>query len=150
MIAIAKPRMEMLHRKFGETVNLARLIDNRAVYVHIIESREPFRISDNVGDVAAFHSTAIGKAIAAFLPVERQAELFKGYQFRRFTRKTISSLGDLKNDLKDIKAAGIAIDDEEGHNGVVCLGAPIFNNDHQVFAGISISMPKGPRKEISP
>lgn len=142
LIAVARPHMEMLHKRFGETVNLARLVENRAVYVNIIESNEAFRISDSIGDVAPFHATSIGKAIAAFLPKETRTELFKDYDFSSFTRKTISGVDTLKSQLDEVKKAGYAVDNEEGHDGVICVGAPIFNNDHYAFAALSISMPK--------
>ncbi len=142
LIAVARPHMEMLHRKFGETVNLARLVENRAVYVNIIESKEAFRISDSVGDIAPFHATSIGKAIAAFLPKEMRTEILKGCDYASFTKKTVSGSDELKNQLDDVKKAGYAVDNEEGHEGVVCVGAPIFNNDHYAFAALSISMPK--------
>jgi IclR family acetate operon transcriptional repressor len=134
--------MEMLHKRFGETVNLARLVDGRAVYINILESKEAFRISDVIGDAAPFHATAIGKAIAAFLPKEKRAMLFKNYDFTLFTRKTISGIDSLNEALDEVKKSGSAMDSEEGHDGVLCVGAPIFNNEHYAFAALSISMPK--------
>ncbi len=142
LIAVARPHMEMLHKRFGETVNLARLVDDRPVYVNILESEEAFRISDSVGDAAPFHATSIGKAIAAFLPKEKRATLFRDYTFTTFTRKTISGIGRLNEELDNIKKSGYAIDNEEGHDGVICVGAPIFNNEHYAFAALSLSMPK--------
>ena len=142
LIAVARPHMEMLHKRFGETVNLARLVDDRAVYVSILESKEAFRISDSVGDVAPFHATSIGKAIAAFLPKEKRAALLKNYDYTAFTRKTIYGIDELQAQLDEVKKAGYALDNEEGHDGVVCVGAPIFNNEHYAFAALSISMPK--------
>lgn len=142
LIAVARPHMEMLHKRFGETVNLARLVDGRAVYINILESKEAFRISDVIGDAAPFHATAIGKAIAAFLPKEKRAMLFKNYDFTLFTRKTISGIDSLNEELDEVKKSGYAMDSEEGHDGVLCVGAPIFNNEHYAFAALSISMPK--------
>ena len=47
-----------------------------------------------------------------------------------------------------VKQNGYALDNEEGHDGVICVGAPIFNKDNQPFAAISISMPKVRVKKI--
>lgn len=142
LIAIARPRMEILHRKFGETINLARIVDNRVVYIHILESNKPFRISDNVGDVAPYHATAIGMAILAFLPRDSRDQILRGYHFTSFTKKTIYNMQSLRAQLDEVRAAGFSVDDEGGHDGVICVGAPIFNNDHYAFAALSISMPK--------
>jgi DNA-binding IclR family transcriptional regulator len=67
VISLAEPYMEKMGRMYGETVNLARLIDHQIIYIAIRESDHPFRISNNIGDRAPVHSTAIGKAIPAFL-----------------------------------------------------------------------------------
>jgi len=142
LVTIVRPHLKSLHKKFGETVNLVRLIDHRAVYVEILESRHPFRIVDNIGDTAHFHSTAAGKAIAAFLSDEQLDAIMKGYSFTPFTSKTIRNFQDLKKDLRRIRAEGYSTDDEEGHEGVTCLGVPIFNQQQFAFAAISISMPK--------
>ena len=139
---IADPFMKKLHGLFGETVNLGRLHDTQIVYVRILESENAFRISDNIGDRASIHSTAMGKAIGAFLPEEKRNELIGNCSFVKFTRKTILDEQSLRRHLVLVKQHGYAMDSEEGHDGVICVGAPIFNKENFPFAAISISMPK--------
>lgn len=148
VIVIAEPFMKKLLVQFGETVNLARLRDSQIVYLRILESRNAFRISDNIGDRASIHSTAIGKSIGAFLQKDKINELIKNCNFAQFTRKTILDEQSLRKHLVIVKQNGYAIDNEEGHDGVICVGAPIFNKDNQPFAAISISMPKVRVKKI--
>ncbi|MCC6397633.1 MAG: IclR family transcriptional regulator [Bacteroidetes bacterium] len=142
VIALAKPYMEKLSETYRETINLARLTGNQIIYVSILESDQPFRISDNIGDRAAAHSTAIGKAIAAFLPEPMLKEVLATTSYTPYTRRTIVDEESLRHHLVQVRQQGYAIDDEEGHDGVLCIGAPIFNKDHVAFAALSISMPK--------
>ena len=142
VVVIAGPLMEKLEEMFGETVNLARLHESQIVYVRIIDSRHAFRITNNIGDRASIHSTAIGRAVAAFLPEDKLQDLIKNCQFTQFTRKTILDEQTLRKNLHLVKQNGYAIDNEEGHEGVICIGAPIFNKNNMPFAAISISMPK--------
>lgn len=142
IIALAEPYMEKLSMVFGETVNLARLIDHQIIFIRILESRHAFRISDNIGDRAYVHSTAIGKAIAAFLPKDQLDEVLRRNAFTPFSRKTITDEASLRKHLAIVREQGYALDDEEGHEGVICLGAPIFNKEHMPFAAMSLSMPK--------
>jgi DNA-binding IclR family transcriptional regulator len=142
IIAVAEPYMEKLSKMYGETVNLARLIDHQIVYIRIMQSAHSFRISDNVGDKASVHSTAIGKAIAAFLPEEEIDTVLRHNRYTPFTRRTIVDEPALRKHLAHVKEQGYAVDDEEGHEGVLCIGAPIFSKEHIPFAAISISMPK--------
>ncbi len=148
LILLAQPYMEKLRNEFKETVNLAKLVDDIPVYINILESTHSFRISDSIGDHASFHSTAIGKAIIAFLPENKPRELLKNYSFNRFTKKTIINISELEKEVAKVKKQGFAVDDEEGHDGVICIGAPIFDRDHHAFAAISISMPKVRAKKI--
>ena len=142
LVNVAIPYMRRLWETFGETVNLAKLMDREAVYIRIEESRHPFHFVDQIGDQASLHSTAIGKAIAAFLPEERLNEIFTDYPFRAFTKKTITNFNSLKRELANIRQLGYAIDDEEGHEGVICIGVPVFNKENFPCAAMSISMPK--------
>lgn len=149
VIVVAERYMEKLQQKFGETVNLARLNETNIVYIRVIESQHSFRISNNIGDLASLHSTAIGKALAAFLPEEQLQNLINHCQFTKITRKTIADEQILKNHLALVRQNGYAIDDEEAHDGVLCAGAPIFNKDNLPFAALSISMPKVRAKKSS-
>jgi DNA-binding IclR family transcriptional regulator len=147
LISLAEPHMEKLARRYGETVNLAILIDYQIIYIRILESGHSFRFSDNVGDRASVHSTAIGKAIAAFLPKEELSVVLQRNVYTPFTRKTITDEAGLRKHLALVREQGYAIDDEEGHDGVLCIGAPIFNREHIPFAALSVSLPKVRAKE---
>ncbi len=142
LLGLAQPYMEKLSDEFKETVNLAKLVDDTPVYINVLESSHSFRISDSIGDRASFHSTAIGKAIIAFLPEQKRKEILKNYSYTKFTNKTITNYSELEKELLKVKKQGVAIDNEEGHNGVICIGVPIFKKDNNAFAAISISMPK--------
>jgi IclR family KDG regulon transcriptional repressor len=142
VISLAGPYMEKLSGMFGETINLAMLIDFQIIYMRIVESPHSFRISNNVGDRASVHSTAIGKAIAAFLPKEMLGVVLRRNIYKPFTRKTITDEAALRKHFAQVKEQGWAIDDEEGHEGVLCIAAPIFNRDNLPFAALSISLPK--------
>jgi IclR family KDG regulon transcriptional repressor len=142
IIALATPYMERLSKTYGETINLARLTGDQIIYVRVLESDHSFRISDDIGDRASVHSTAIGKAIAAFLPEPLLQEILLNTTYTPFTRKTITDEASLRTHLALVKEQGYSLDDEEGHDGVLCIGAPIFNKDNLPFAAMSISMPK--------
>jgi IclR family acetate operon transcriptional repressor len=147
IIAVAEPYMKELGGRYGETVNLGRLIDFQVIYIRILESGQPFRISNSIGDRASVHSTAMGKAIAAFLPKDEQNEVLRRNVYTLFTRKTIGDEAGLRKHFALIRRQGYAIDDEEGHDGVLCVGAPIFDKEHLPCAALSISMPKVRAKE---
>ena len=142
LLSAAEPYLQKLSEQFCETVNLARLIDNDVVYVRILESTQAFRISDNLGDRGSVHSTAIGKAVAAFLSPDRLDQVLHTTTYTAYTKKTIVTEAALREHLVAVREQGYAIDDEEGHDGVLCIGAPVFGKDHLPLGGMSLSMPK--------
>ena len=87
------------------------------------------------------HSTSVGKALAAYLPVKDAAALFQTTGLPRFTARTITSLARLKQELRRIRESGVAIDNEENTPGVRCVAAPIFGKDGSVLAALSLTGP---------
>ncbi|RLE08759.1 IclR family transcriptional regulator, partial [Candidatus Aerophobetes bacterium] len=59
----------------------------------------------------------------------------------RFTENTITDPEVLKQELKEIRKRGYAIDNMEHEEGIRCVGAPIRNHRGEVFAAISVSGP---------
>jgi IclR family transcriptional regulator, KDG regulon repressor len=67
----AYPSMAILAREIGETVNLAILDRTDILILNVIESQYELRMAAKVGTRRPFYTTALGKAIAAFLPEEK-------------------------------------------------------------------------------
>ena len=88
------------------------------------------------------YSTALGKAILAFTPDEEANKIIEqNILLKRRTKNTITSVQELKSELKQIRSRGFAIDNEENEEGIKCVGGAIFNHEGSVVAGISISVP---------
>ena len=63
-----------------------------------------------------------------------------------YTSKTITDPIKLKNSLKTIRSHGYAVSEEELHEGVVSIAAPVKNNKGNVIAAVSIA---GPTRRIN-
>jgi DNA-binding IclR family transcriptional regulator len=137
----AIPAMTALHRQFNETVNLGVLEGSRVHYIHVIETTRSLRMMVQPNAADEFYFTAVGRAIAAYLPPPQVEAILKSTTLRPVTPKTVSSPKKLQKLLDETRRRGWAIDDEESVLGVICLAAPVFVNDDPV-AGISVTMPK--------
>src|SRR5690349_15506853 len=60
LIELAKPHMQELSDKTGETIHLGMLIDSEIIYVHKVDSRHVLGMYSKVGRRAPIHCTAIG------------------------------------------------------------------------------------------
>jgi IclR family transcriptional regulator, KDG regulon repressor len=136
----ARPILEDLKDRFNETANLGVIVNDRVIYIDIQESDHGLRMAAQVGAQDELHSTSIGKAILAFMPPERLERLLDRELVKR-TEKTITDPGILKQELAGIRKTGIARDDGENEAGASCFGAPIFDQQGEVIAAISVSGP---------
>jgi IclR family transcriptional regulator, acetate operon repressor len=141
LIQIARPYLKKLRDEFGETTNLASLLKDEIVYLEIVESLHSFRMSDTVGSRVPWHSTALGKSIAAFLPEDRVKNLLKQSSMKRLTPHTITGLREYMEILSTVRIQGYSLDMEESELGATCVAAPIFGTEHAVVGALSISGP---------
>jgi IclR family acetate operon transcriptional repressor len=140
--AAARPALEALRRRFGETVNLGVREGAEVVYVDMIESSHGLRMAARVGGRDHLHSTALGKAILAFLPpAERDQLLHAPGALPVRTERTITDPVKLRAELERVRERGIAEDRDENEVGARCLGAPIFDHRGLVAGAISLSAP---------
>ena len=145
--AVARPILWELWKSTQETVNLAVLDHGTVLYVDVIESPHEFRLSSRVGTRRSLHVTALGKALAAFLPAELRASILSTIKFQPATPKTIMNLVQFRQELEKIRLQGYAVDDEEAVQGARCVSAPILSSDREPIAAVSVS---GPVTRVSP
>jgi DNA-binding IclR family transcriptional regulator len=145
--AVARPILWELWKATRETVNLAVLDHGTVLYVDVIESPHEFRLSSRVGTRRSVHVTALGKALAAFLPEETRENILSTITFQPATPRTIMNLVQFRQELEKIQQQGYAVDDEEAVQGARCVSAPILNADREPIAAVSVS---GPVTRVSP
>ena len=144
---IARPLLEDLWRRSGETVNLAVPVDDSITYIDILQSPQGLRMAARVGATDDLHSTALGKAMLAFEPEAAVIEVARHRGLVRKTDRTISDVHLLLEDLRAVRERGYSIDDEENEPGARCVAAPVFGPMGSVVGAISIS---GPATRVTP
>ncbi|HYT09984.1 MAG TPA: IclR family transcriptional regulator [Mycobacteriales bacterium] len=135
----ARPHMERLRDLFEETVNLGLLDGNRVIYLEIVESTKSVRLAARPGDRDWVHSTALGKAIAASLPVERVRAILAREGMPPFTDRTITSLPAYLDELTSVRRDGFAVDNGENEPDGRCVAVPV--HDIRLPAALSLSAP---------
>ncbi|SDD62655.1 transcriptional regulator, IclR family [Paenibacillus sp. UNCCL117] len=135
----ALQEMKRLSERYGDTVNLGVLVGGSVLYVEIIESTHALRMTDAIGSRSPFHATAIGKAIAAYLPQSAVHELVASYGLPAIMPNTIVSEDKLFAELEHIRTMGYALDDQEIVEGARCLAAPVFDLHGHPLGAISLS-----------
>jgi IclR family transcriptional regulator, KDG regulon repressor len=130
---VAQAYMRKLQLKFNETVNLAVLHNGEVLYIDLLESSRPFRMSAMVGSRMAIANTSLGKALMAYA-AEHELDLV-------FDTLTPSELRKLRAEMEIVRRRGYATDQEENEPGVACIGAPILNEAGVSIGALSVSGP---------
>lgn len=135
----ARPALAALVHRTGLTVHMGVLERSEIVIIERLESASPVRVVSWVGRRLNVNSTAVGKALIAFLPdAEFDAQILPSHLVRPNDR-TIATMGALKRELEQVRRLGYALCDEEDEIGVRCVGAPILNGHGHAIAAISVA-----------
>ncbi len=133
----AQPRIESLASQIGATVNLG-VRDG----VNLLLVRQACAAGGSPaqpqGSNLPLHATAMGKVLLAGNTEPGQGALPAG-ALLRMTERTIIDPALLARELHEIRAGGIAVDNEESMTGRRCLAAPIHNELGQCVAAISVT-----------
>ena len=136
---VALPVLERLREQTGLTCHLGILDEVAPIYILKLENTQPIGIRSWVGKKLPLHSSGVGKALCAWLPDDKVAQMLPDEVLPRFTDTTITSKTALMAELARIRERGWAFDNAEDSPGIFCIAAPVFNRNHQVIAAISIS-----------
>ncbi|MBI5720836.1 MAG: IclR family transcriptional regulator [Rubrivivax sp.] len=143
LVALARPVLQALVEASGETAVLAALAPDadRVVYLDRVESARPIRYAVTVGERRELHCTASGKVLLAHFDAGRLARYLKSVRRQRFTATTIVEADALRDELDEVRRAGLARTDGERIAGASAVAAPVHGRDGAVVATVLVAGP---------
>lgn len=147
---LAGPALERLSARFGQSVNMAVLDGAEVVYIARVGSKRILSTNLRVGARLPAHCTSMGKVLLAYLDEAQLRALMARMSFERFTPRTVSSAARLRQQLRQIRAAGWAVNDQELDMGLRSCAAPVFGRGGRVVAAVnmSVSSAQATREEV--
>jgi len=133
--------LESLVDQTRETAHLAVLDEGEVLYIEKVEAPRSLRMPSAVGRRVPVHCTALGKVLLAGLKDETVRTMIYSSPLRAFTRNTITDPDRLREEIQLVRRQGYAVDREEIEEGLMCVGAPLIDDQGQTCAAISISGP---------
>lgn len=140
MLKQAKPILQELAEKTGETSYMSILRGNEVVYLDSVEPTATVRVVSRLGLHMPAHATAAGKALVAFESEEDLRKRF-GAELKPYTTKTFRTFEDLYRDIERVREKGFATDLEEFEEGLRCIAAPVRDYTRKVIGALSVSGP---------
>jgi len=138
---VALPLMRSLVEKTGLTCHLAILDSVEAVYIEKVEAPGFIKMDTWIGRRMDVHTTAVGKALVAYIPQEQVEKIIEARGLSKHTLHTVITAAKFFKELEQVRDQGYSLDDEENNLGVRCVGAPIFNESGHIEASIGLSGP---------
>jgi DNA-binding IclR family transcriptional regulator len=135
----ARPLCKQLAATTGETINLATLSGNSALYLDQVAGPSALQPHNWVGQHIPLHATSNGKVLLAWLPGSDLDELLG--RLPAFTGSTITTKAQLKHALDDVRERGYAVAVDELEVGLTAIAAPVRNAHGDVICSMSLSGP---------
>ncbi len=139
-ISKARPFMEDLVKRAGETAHLAIYKDKKVYFLDKVVGRHDLQINSQIGSEKPLHCTGLGKVMLAFAEPEYRS-VIDSSTLEAVTKNTITNKAQLKEEIERIKNIGFALDLEENEIGLVCVAVPVFDARGKCIAAISTSGP---------
>jgi len=138
---IASEHMHRLQQRCkGGNINLFILRNRNVVCIEKLEALEGLGLSYGIGYTVNPHITAGGKVLLSELSPEQLKAIYpnKKLPSPALAKNTIANRDTLLKELANVRIQGYAIDNEESHEGVRCVAAPIRAGG-EIVASLSIS-----------
>jgi len=136
---IARPYLDELSAKTGETIHLAQMDHGQVLYVDKRNAAKPVEMFSSAGKVGPAYCTGVGKAMLAFMDETALEAILTQQSYHKFTPQTLDSPEKLRAELRAIHARGYSFDREEHEPGIICCAVPIINRNGRAIGAISVT-----------
>ena len=133
---IARPHLQALVEKTGETATLSAPGERDAVTVDFVQSPSSVQGVARLGRPSVAHATATGKVLLAFGP----ASLPPG-QLKTYTERTITQRAALADELEAVRGRGYAYNFGEREHDLHAIAAPVLGSRSELAAIIGVQGP---------
>ncbi len=139
---VSESELQALAVETGEHANLMIEENGMGVFLMKQKGKEAIKIDTYEGMRVYLHTTAMGKAILAFMEESRLENVLSQHGLPSVTDHSIADRETLGEELDVIRERGYATDDEERLSGIRCVAAPVMSDSGRVSGAVSISAPK--------
>lgn len=134
----ARPYLESLTERTGESASIAVLDGTEILYVARSQTRRLMTLAVTVGSRLPAHATSKGRVLLAFLPDAELEAYFARSAIARYTERTVVDEKELRTILEEVRRQGWAVVDQQLEEGLSSVAAPLYNLDGRIAAAVSV------------
>lgn len=135
----ARPSLAALAEHTGLTAHIGVLERGEIVIVERIESSGAIRVVSWIGRRMDLNTTAVGKAVRAYLPEGGVEHEGRPGQLTREGDMAVGSDAAQRADRDRVRTLGYAVCDEDGQSGVRGVGAPVLSRQGHAVAAVGVA-----------
>ncbi|WP_295878378.1 IclR family transcriptional regulator [uncultured Thiohalocapsa sp.] len=141
MRALARPVMESLRDRLGETINLTIREGDQVVYIDKATPNRSIHVQQLIGSRAPLHVTAVGKLMLAAGGEAAIRAYAERTNLPAYTRNSLTQVERLIAECVQALERGYALDNQEAEMDVGCIGVLLKDATGRVAGGLSVSAP---------
>jgi DNA-binding IclR family transcriptional regulator len=112
------------------------------VYVEALRARGAVQVLSRLGGRWPLHATGTGQVLLAFADRDVQDELLSA-PLKRFTADTITSIGELRRVLAEVRRTGVAIAENQLTPDALAVAVPVRGQRDEVVAALGVTVQRG-------
>jgi DNA-binding IclR family transcriptional regulator len=137
---LGRPVLSVLTERTGDTSHLAILHGSEVLYLDKEEASGPApKLVTEVGVRLPAHLTAVGRAILAELTESQVRALYANQPLVHRTRRGPKNLGELLEQLAEIRTRGFSHEDQMVTPGIGCVAAAVFSHEKVPVAAVGVT-----------
>jgi IclR family pca regulon transcriptional regulator len=140
----AAPHLQALSDETGHTVNMAVLDGSEIVYVDRCRTSQrgqrDIDLNLHTGSRLPAYCTSMGKVLLAYLEPDRRRDALKDVRLEQRGPNTLTDETELLRELERVRAAGLAVNNEELAYSLRSIAAPVRGSSGEVVAAINLAV----------
>ena len=137
---IVQPWLDGLSDELGESTSVSILDGDQIVYIARASQRKVMSISLTPGSRLPAYCTSMGRALLAALPENEARAILARKPLSARTTYTVTTLDTLLSKLKDVRAHGYAVINQEVELGLNSIAVPLYNAHNKVVAALNLGV----------
>jgi IclR family pca regulon transcriptional regulator len=137
---VARPHLEQLVSKTGESSSIAQLDGSDIVYVARVAVPKLIALAVSIGTRFPAPATSLGKVLLADLPPGELDDVLAQPSRAGVTARHQPDRAELDATLRDVRAKGWALTDEQLAPGIRSIAAPLRDGSGRVIAALNVTV----------